>query len=65
MLLMLGLRMHIPMLIRVQHGRPIPQKNSHILLKNGLFEALFPKKGHLYANFLFYILTIYPKCLLF
>ena len=30
-----------------------------------LFKPFYAEEGHLYANCLFYILTIYAKCLLF
>ena len=53
--------MHIPILTGIQNGPTSLRKNSHILLKNVLFED----EGHLYAKCLFDILTIYPKCLLF
>ena len=35
------------------------------LLKNVLLMLEFHDEGHLYSNCLFYILTIYHKCLLF
>ena len=40
-------------------------KNGHILIKNVLLKINFQDEGHLDANFLIYILTIYCECLLF
>ena len=40
-------------------------KNGHILRKDILLKCKFQDKGHLYGNCLFYILSIYYKCLLF
>ena len=38
-----GIRKHIPIQAGVQDGPTSLRKNSHILLKNGLVEALFPR----------------------
>ena len=57
--------MHIAILTGVQNGRINRGKNSHILLRNVLFEAYFRDEDHLYANCLFYILSLCLKCLLF
>ena len=40
-------------------------KNSHILQRNVLSQAYFRSEGHLHANSLFYILSLYLTCLLF
>ena len=40
-------------------------KNGHILIKNILLMINFQDEGHLDANFLIYILTIYSECLHF
>ena len=61
-----GIRMHIPIWISVQNGRISRRKDSVFLLKKMLFlKLLFLDEGHLYTNYLFYILTIYRKCFLF
>ena len=57
--------MHIAILTWVQNGRINRRKNSHILLRNVLFEAYFRDEDHLYADCLFYILSLCFKCLLF
>ena len=56
--------MQIAILTGVQNGRINRRKNSHILLRNVLFEAYLRDEGHLYANSLFYILSLSLKCLL-
>ena len=48
-----GIRMHISILTGVQNGRISRPENSHILLRNVLFQAYFQHEGHLYAKFLF------------
>ena len=40
-------------------------KRECFLLKNVPFEGSFLDEGHLYANCLFYIVSIYRKCFLF
>ena len=56
---------HIPNLTGLQNGRLSRQKNSHILLKNVIFEAYFLRWRSLVFQFLlFFILTIYRKFLL-
>ena len=59
-----GMRMYIPILTGVQNWHISPLKNSVFLLKNVPFEASFPwwRSLHLYANCLFCIPAIYPKC---
>ena len=57
--------MHIATLTGVQNGRINREKNSHILLRNVLFEAYFRDEDHLYVNCLFCILSLWLKCLLF
>ena len=59
-----GIHMHIPILTGVQNGRTSLRKNGHILLKTLFFRLSFRDEGDLYANFLFDVLTIYPKCYL-
>ena len=60
-----GIRMHITNLTGVQNGRVSSLKETVFLLKKFCFEASFLSWKSLYANCLFYILTIYPKCHLF
>ena len=58
--------MLIPILTGVQNEPESHRNDSAFLLKNVLFlKLLFHNEGHLYANFLFYILTIYRKYFLF
>ena len=57
--------MHIPILTGVQIGRVGGCENGQILIKNLLLKLLFQDEGRFYGNFLFYILSIYCKCLLF
>ena len=59
------IRMHIPILIRMQNGRIGRWENGHLLLKNVLLKFIFQDEGHFYANCLFRILAIKRKCLLF
>ena len=40
-------------------------KNGHILLRKVLLKLNFQDKIHLYVNYLFYILSLCLKCLLF
>ena len=49
----------------VQKGHISGKKSPHNLLKNVLSKLYFQPEGDWYGNFLFYILTIYCKCLLF
>ena len=57
--------MHIPILTGVQNGCTSLRKNGHILLKKLFFRRFFFRdEGDLYANSLFDVLTIYPKCYL-
>ena len=56
-----GICGHIPILTVVQNVPISHRKNSYILQKNVVFEALF----NLYGNYLSYILTIYCKCFTF
>ena len=48
--------MHIPILIEVQNERECHRKDKALFLK-----LLFRDEGHLYANCLFCMPTIYPK----
>ena len=58
--------MQILILTGIQTGRVSLWENSQILIKKFYFWSFFSKmKGHLYGNYLFYILFIYCKCLLF
>ena len=57
--------MHIPILAGVQIGRVSRWENDQILIKNLLWKLLFQVEGQFYGNFLFYILSIYCKYLLF
>ena len=59
-----GMRMHIPILTGTQKGHIRGLKNGPSLLKNVLLGINFQEKSHLYANFMYYILTIYHKWLL-
>ena len=59
------IHMHIAIRTGVQNGCIIHRKNSHILLRNVLFEAYLRDKAHIYANCLFYILSLCLKCLHF
>ena len=43
----------------------VAKKISHILFKNVLFEFIFRDEGPFYVNYLFYIIIIYFKCLVF
>ena len=57
------IRMHIPNLTVVQNEPESHGKGSAFLLKKMFFlKLLLLDEGHLHANCLFYILTIYPKC---
>ena len=57
--------MYIPILTEVQNECKCHQKDKVLLLKNVFLKLIFRDEGHLYANGLFYILTIYPKLILF
>ena len=56
--------MHIPILASVQNVRISRWRNGHILIKNLLLKHIFQDKDHLYGNSLFYVVSIYCKCLL-
>ena len=60
-----GIRMYIPILTGVPHGRRSFWDCSHIFLKNVLFEVLFPRWKSPVRQFLLGILTIAPKWHLF
>ena len=60
-----GIPKHISILTGVQKRRISCQKTGHLLLKNLPLMLKLHDEGHLYSNLLFYILTIYRKCLLF
>ena len=60
-----GIRMYIPILTGVLHGRRSFWDSSHIFLKNVLFEALFPRWKSPVRQFLLGILTIDPKFIFF
>ena len=47
-----GMQVHIPILIVVQNGHSTSWKIGHILLKNVLFEAYFPKWRSVLGQFL-------------
>ena len=58
--------MYIPILTGIQKKLESHQKDSVFFAKQCfIWKLLFCDEGHLYANCLFYILNIYPKCLLF
>ena len=57
-----GIRMHICILTRVQKGRVCSWKQGHILLINVLLKINFEHEGHLYANCLFWIFSLFVKC---
>ena len=57
-----GIRMYIPNLTGVQNGHIGHLKDSVFLQKNVFLKVLFRDEGHLHANCLFSMLTIYPKC---
>ena len=57
--------MHIPILTRVQNGRTSLRKKRSYFAKKPFFWLSFRDQGDLYANFLFDVSTIYPKCYLF
>ena len=56
--------MDISIVTGFQKGQISGQNSPHSLLKNVLSKLYFQRKGHLYANCLFYSLIIYLKCLL-
>ena len=60
-----GIRIQISILTKVRNGCIGLQNESVLLLKSVPFEGSFRDEGHLYANCLFYILSIYRKCFLF
>ena len=60
-----GICMYIPILTGIQNGHISRLKNADFLLKMFFLKLLFRDEGHLYANCLFYIPAIYPKCHLF
>ena len=60
-----GIRMQISILTKVQNGWISLRKESVLWLKMFPLRVLFRNEGHLYANCLFYILSIYRKCFLF
>ena len=57
--------MHIPILTGVQNGRTSLRKKRSYFAKKSFFRLYFWDEGDLYANFLFDVSTIYPKCYLF
>ena len=60
------IQMHILIPTGIQTERVRRWENSQILITKFYFWSFFSKmKGHLHGNFLFYILFIYHKCLLF
>ena len=57
--------MHIPILTGVLNVHISRWRNSHILIKILFLKHIFQDESHLQGKFLFYILSIYRKCLLF
>ena len=57
--------MQIAILTGVQNGRTSLKKNGCILLKTFFLRLYCRDEGDLYANSLFDVLTIYPKCYIF
>ena len=57
--------MHITILTGAQNGRTSLQKNGRILLKTLFLRLYCRDEGDLYANSLFDVLAIYPKCYIF
>ena len=57
--------MHILILIAIQNGGKSRWNNCPIFIKKLLLKHNFQDEGHLCANFFFYVLTIYRKCLIF
>ena len=57
--------MDIPSLTGIQNEHISSKKSPHNLLKNVLLKLYFQYEGHWYDNFLFFILTIYRKCVIF
>ena len=57
--------MHILILIGVENGRINHWEDGQISIKNILLEVNFQVEGPLYANYLFFILAIWRKFLLF
>ena len=57
--------MHIPILTGVQNERISRLKTLMFSQKIIFLKFIFRGEGHLYASFLFFILAIYRKCLLF
>ena len=60
-----GISTQIPIQTVVQNARIIRQKNSHVLQKNVVLKLFFQDEGYLYANYIFFIQTIYCKCFTF
>ena len=60
-----GIRMHIPILTGVHNGRISRQKTMFFCWKMFFLKIISHDEGHLHANFFFYIVTVYLKCLLF
>ena len=56
-----GIRMHIVTLAGIQNGR----KKESYFAKECFFEVYFSDEGHLFANCLFYILSLCLTCLHF
>ena len=55
--------MYIAIVTGVQNGQISRLKDSVFFVKKNFFlKLLFCDEGHLYANCLFNILTVYPKC---
>ena len=57
--------MYSPILTGVQNGRISFWENGRIFIENVLLKLNLKDDGHLDANFLISILTIYRKCSLF
>ena len=60
-----GICMYIPILTGDQRGCIASEKKGHILIKNVLLKLNILDGSHLYGNCLFYMLTIYHRCLFF
>ena len=60
-----GIHMGIPILTEVQKGHISGKKSPHNLLKNVLLKLYYQHEGHWFGNSLFYISTVYRKCVFF
>ena len=57
--------MQITILQVLKMGAQVSKKNGRILLKTFFLRLYCRDEGDLYANSLFDVLTIYPKCYIF